>query len=58
LHHLYSTTFNPISATPMGFLIKKPDDVPGSALPATLVGLFVAFGGVLFGFVPIFPPAL
>ena len=36
----------------MGFLIKKPDDVPGSALPATLVGLFVAFGGVLFGFVP------
>jgi len=40
----------------MGFLIKKPDDVPGSALPATLVGLFVAFGGVLFGFVPIFAP--
>ncbi|RMZ84877.1 hypothetical protein DV738_g456, partial [Chaetothyriales sp. CBS 135597] len=30
--------------------IKKPDDVAGSALPAILVGVFVSFGGVLFGY--------
>ncbi|KAF2634352.1 high affinity glucose transporter RGT2 [Massarina eburnea CBS 473.64] len=34
----------------MGFTIKKPRDVPGSAAPAIMVGLFVAFGGVLFGY--------
>ncbi|KAL8838586.1 MAG: hypothetical protein Q9176_004983 [Flavoplaca citrina] len=34
----------------MGVMIKKPADVPGSALPAILIGLFVAFGGVLFGY--------
>lgn len=34
----------------MGFMIKKPSDVEGSALPAILIGLFVAFGGVLFGY--------
>lgn len=34
----------------MGFMIKKPTDVPGSAAPAILIGLFVAFGGVLFGY--------
>lgn len=34
----------------MGFTIKKPADVPGSAAPAIIVGLFVAFGGVLFGY--------
>lgn len=37
-------------ATAMGFLFNKPADVPGSAAPAILVGMFVAFGGVLFGY--------
>lgn len=35
----------------MGFAIKKPDDAVGSAVPAIVIGLFVAFGGVLFGYV-------
>jgi MFS transporter, SP family, sugar:H+ symporter len=34
----------------MGFMLKKPDDVAGSAVPAILIGWFVAFGGVLFGY--------
>jgi len=35
----------------MGIMLKKPDHVAGSAAPAIIVGLFVAFGGILFGFV-------
>lgn len=35
----------------MGFAIKKPADATGSAMPAICIGLFVAFGGVLFGYV-------
>ncbi|KAJ6134633.1 hypothetical protein N7523_000955 [Penicillium sp. IBT 18751x] len=34
----------------MGFAIKKPADATGSAVPAIVIGLFVAFGGVLFGY--------
>lgn len=34
----------------MGFMVKKPEGVAGSAFPAVVVGLFVAFGGVLFGY--------
>ncbi|KAL1582719.1 hypothetical protein WHR41_08584 [Cladosporium halotolerans] len=34
----------------MGIRLKKPDDVAGAAWPAIAVGLFVAFGGVLFGY--------
>lgn len=34
----------------MGFLIKKPADEPGKALPAIVIGVFVAFGGILFGY--------
>ncbi|KAJ5900028.1 hypothetical protein N7495_004772 [Penicillium taxi] len=34
----------------MGFTFKKPNDAVGSATPAILIGLFVAFGGVLFGY--------
>lgn len=34
----------------MGILLKKPSDAAGSAIPAILVGMFVAFGGVLFGY--------
>lgn len=33
----------------MGIMLKKPDHVAGSAAPAIIVGLFVAFGGILFG---------
>ncbi|EOD51466.1 putative mfs monosaccharide protein [Neofusicoccum parvum UCRNP2] len=34
----------------MGFALNKPKDVPGAAWPAILIGLFVAFGGVLYGY--------
>ncbi|KIY02091.1 uncharacterized protein Z520_02229 [Fonsecaea multimorphosa CBS 102226] len=34
----------------MAILFSKPADTPGSALPAVLIGCFVAFGGVLFGY--------
>lgn len=29
--------------------LSRPDDVAGKAWPAFVVGMFVAFGGVLFG---------
>jgi SP family sugar:H+ symporter-like MFS transporter len=35
----------------MGFMLKKPTDEAGASWPAIMVGIFVAFGGVLFGFV-------
>ena len=31
--------------------IKKPEGSPGSSTTAIFVGLFVAFGGILFGYV-------
>jgi len=34
----------------MGLWFKKPDDEPGAAWPAIVIGLFVAFGGLLFGY--------
>jgi len=34
----------------MGLALKKPAGVPGKSWPAILVGMFVAFGGVLFGY--------
>ncbi|KAK4983130.1 Plasma membrane low glucose sensor [Elasticomyces elasticus] len=34
----------------MPFVIKPPPGTPGKAWPAIAVGLFVAFGGVLFGY--------
>ncbi|KAL4804395.1 general substrate transporter [Aspergillus unguis] len=34
----------------MGFMLRKPDDAAGSAAPAIIIGLFVAFGGVLYGY--------
>ena len=49
-----STTPTPHSShntLTMGFAIRKPDDAVGSATPAIVIGLFVAFGGVLFGYV-------
>lgn len=33
----------------MGFMLKKPSDEAGAAWPAIAVGIFVAFGGVLYG---------
>jgi hypothetical protein len=53
---LFSSTilFNYLPRTnipTMGFAIKKPADATGSAMPAICIGLFVAFGGVLFGYV-------
>lgn len=35
----------------MAFTIMRPDEAVGSATPAVMIGLFVAFGGVLFGYV-------
>lgn len=35
----------------MGFMLKKPNDVAGNAIPAIIIDIFVAFGGILFGFV-------
>lgn len=35
----------------MGFIIRKPEGESGKSLPAILIGLFVAFGGILFGYV-------
>ena len=34
----------------MGLTIKKPEGVAGSAVPAIAVGMFISFGGVLFGY--------
>lgn len=34
----------------MGIMLKKPEGVAGSAWPAIVIGVFVAFGGVLFGY--------
>jgi MFS transporter, SP family, sugar:H+ symporter len=34
----------------MGFMFDRPADSAGAAWPAIVVGMFVAFGGVLFGY--------
>ncbi|KAH8757052.1 general substrate transporter [Hyaloscypha finlandica] len=34
----------------MGLMLRKPEGTPGKSWPAILIGLFVAFGGVLFGY--------
>ena len=34
----------------MGLMLKKPDHAAGSAAPAIIIGVFVSFGGVLFGY--------
>ncbi|OJJ68917.1 hypothetical protein ASPBRDRAFT_57477 [Aspergillus brasiliensis CBS 101740] len=34
----------------MGFMLKRPADAVGSAAPAIIIGLFVSFGGILFGY--------
>lgn len=34
----------------MGILVNKPAGEEGAAWPAICIGMFVAFGGVLFGY--------
>ncbi|CAG8980944.1 hypothetical protein HYALB_00003803 [Hymenoscyphus albidus] len=34
----------------MGISLKKPEGVPGRSWPAIAIGMFVAFGGILFGY--------
>ncbi|KAI1616485.1 MFS transporter [Exophiala viscosa] len=34
----------------MDFMLKKPEGVAGSTAPAISIGMFVSFGGVLFGY--------
>ncbi|CZS88215.1 probable monosaccharide transporter [Rhynchosporium agropyri] len=34
----------------MGLMLRKPEGTPGRSWPAIMIGLFVAFGGVLFGY--------
>jgi hypothetical protein len=34
----------------MPFALKPPEGTAGSAVPAILTGLFVAFGGILYGY--------
>ncbi|PYH43887.1 sugar porter family MFS transporter [Aspergillus saccharolyticus JOP 1030-1] len=34
----------------MGLMLKKPEEAAGSAAPAIIVGLFAAFGGILYGY--------
>lgn len=34
----------------MAILLKRPDNEPGSAWVAIVIGVFVAFGGILFGY--------
>jgi hypothetical protein len=31
----------------MGFMLQKPKDEAGGTLPAVIIGMFVAFGGIL-----------
>ncbi|TAQ87376.1 hypothetical protein B7494_g4302 [Chlorociboria aeruginascens] len=48
---LVDLAFGPlISKSPRTPYLKKPQGVPGRSWPAILIGLFVAFGGVLFGY--------
>lgn len=39
----------------MGIMLKKPEGSAGATGPAVMVGLFVAFGGVLFGYAFLMP---
>jgi MFS transporter, SP family, sugar:H+ symporter len=34
----------------MGLFLNIPKDLEGSPRPAILMGLFIAFGGILFGY--------
>lgn len=45
-----SSTPNPPHNPKMPIQLRPPPGTPGAAWPAIVVGLFVAFGGVLFGY--------
>jgi hypothetical protein len=54
-HYLLSCLFTfPVSSTSKSIImpiqLRPPPGTPGAAWPAICVGLFVAFGGVLFGY--------
>lgn len=34
----------------MGLMLKKPEGEAGAAWPSILIGLFVSFGGILYGY--------
>jgi hypothetical protein len=38
-----------VTSITMGLMLKKPEGEAGASWPAIMIGLFVAFGGVLFG---------
>jgi hypothetical protein len=40
-----------VPALKMGLGLKKPEGTAGKSWLAILIGIFVAFGGVLFGYV-------
>jgi len=48
LWSIFPSSILHISAN-MGFMINNPEKDSGKAWPAIMIGLFVAFGGVLFG---------
>lgn len=56
--HCFPLPVRAVNADPntMGFLkslsLSRPENVAGKTWPAIAVGMFVAFGGVLFGCVP------
>src|SRR5690554_6547605 len=50
IHALETSTKNNSFSLMVKFLLERPADDDGSAGPAILIGLFVAFGGILYGF--------
>jgi len=46
-HFLYTYSLHGFLSMPL--VLRKPPGTAGSAVPAIAIGLFVAFGGVLFG---------
>jgi hypothetical protein len=48
---ILSSSFNSLAgrSPKMGLMLRKPEGTPGKSWPAISIGLFVAFGGVLFG---------
>lgn len=46
---LFSPQFSP-DISQYGLAAQKPDDIAGKSWPAILIGFFVAFGGVLYGY--------
>jgi hypothetical protein len=51
-HLARTTNFLPLlrASVNMGLLLKKPEGTAGKSWPAIAIGMFVAFGGILFGY--------